>query len=459
MRVVVVGAGITGLAAGHAVLEARPGTDVVVLDAAPRPGGKIHTSELAGRRVDCAADAFLARVPEAVELCRRLGLGDELVTPATGRAYLYARGALRAFPTGLVLGVPTDLDALSASGVVSERAVARAADDLTMSETEHPTDESVGDLVRRRVGDEVFETLVAPLLSGVYAGDADQLSAEVVAPQFVAALREHGSLIAGLRAQTTARNPDAPVFYGLRGGTGSLIDALVRAITAAGGRVELGWTADRVTARDAGLAVTGPRGVERADRVIVTTPDHVTAALLAEAVPVVAHDLGTVPYASVAVVTLAFEPDAVGRSLDGSGFLVPAAEGLLLTACSWASSKWAHLGGGPAILRASVGRLGDDRWLALDDDALVAAVLDDLRATMDVLGRPVAQRVSRWPLALPQFHPGHGERVLRWRTEVARSLPGVELAGAGIAGLGIPTCIRQASEAADRVVGPRREVT
>ncbi len=212
MRVVVVGGGVTGLSAAYELVHgtglADDDIDVVVLEAGDRFGGKIHTSPFAGRPVDEAADAFLARVPDAVDLCRQLGLTDQLVTPATRQAHLYSLGQLRAFPDGLVLGVPTDLDALAASGAVSTEGVARAGQDLTMGPDRGPTgagrDESVGELVRRRVGDEVFERLVAPLLSGVHAGNADRLSVAAGAPAFAAALRDHDSLMAGLAAQRQA---------------------------------------------------------------------------------------------------------------------------------------------------------------------------------------------------------------------------------------------------------------
>ena len=208
MRLAVVGAGITGLSAAYELAVRHPGrAEIVVLEAGDRFGGKIRTTPFAGLPVDEAADAFLARVPDAVELCRELGLGGQLVTPATGQAYLYSRGELRPFPPGVVLGVPTDLDALAASGALSPAGVDRAALDLTMGPdpdrfgVEDPADESVGAVVRRRVGDEVFERLVAPLLSGVHAGNADQLSLAAGAPQLGAALRDHPSLIGGLRAE------------------------------------------------------------------------------------------------------------------------------------------------------------------------------------------------------------------------------------------------------------------
>lgn len=451
-RVIVVGAGITGLTTAHSLLRDRPRTDVVVLESSPRVGGKIATAEFAGRPVDCAADAFLARVPDAVDLCHELGLTRELVSPASRTAYVFADGRLRQFPTGAVLGVPTDLEALERSGIVSTDAAARAERDLALREAVRNDDESVGALVRRRVGDEVFETLVAPLLSGVYAGDADELSVAVAAPQFVAAINEHGSLIAGLRAQAARADRDAPVFYGLRGGTQTLVDALVRTIDEHGGRISLQQRADRLEPMHARTRVILDNGdALDADAVVLATPDFAMASMLAPTLPEVAHELAEVRYASVAMVAFAVAAAAFSEPLDGTGFLVPRREGLLLTACSWASNKWAHLRGDPVILRASAGRIDDERAFHLTDDALVAQLAADLGTTMGLPRELIDSRVTRWPQALPQFAPGHLGRVDRWREQLQQAMPGVTLAGAGIGGLGIPACIRQGRLAADHV--------
>ena len=467
MRVAVVGAGITGLSAAYELVHGGGSeateVEVVVLEADPRFGGKIRTAPFAGHPVDEAADAFLARVPEAVELCRQLGLADRLVTPATRQAYLYSRGELRAFPEGLVLGVPTDLDALGASGAVSPAGVERAGQDLTMGPDTGPTgqgdDESVGDLVRRRVGDEVFERLVAPLLSGVHAGDADKLSVAAGAPAFAAAVRSHGSLIEGLRAQrqSASADPDAPIFYGLATGTEGLIDALVDALDVAGVDLQREARVSRVIPEGAAVAsyevhVAGEGAPLDLDAVILASPLDATAALLQPFEPDLAAAMQAVDYASVAVVALAVPLDGIDRPLDGSGFLVAQPEGLLLTACSWASSKWAHLSdGSTAILRASVGRADDTRADVLDDDALVEAVRADLAATMGLATTPTAVRVTRWPRALPQFQVGHLDRVQGWQARLAETRPGLVVAGAGLSGLGIPACIAQGRAAARAV--------
>ncbi|MEZ5143041.1 MAG: protoporphyrinogen oxidase [Acidimicrobiales bacterium] len=468
-HVVVVGAGITGLTAAHALQHADPSLQITIVDAAERTGGKLHAEVFAGHRVDEGADAFLARVPAAVELCHQLGLGDRLTTPATGTAYLWARGALRRFPDGLVLGVPTDLGALAASGLLSDDGVAAARRDEEL-EPEHWAeghDETVGALVRRRCGDEVFEVLVAPLLGGVNAGDADELSVRAGAPQLAQAMQSHGRLLEGLRAQreaARAADPDAPVFHGLIGGTGLLAETLTDAVVGAGAELLLGTAATGLAAswlpgrsapvHQVRLDEPHGRAALDADAVVLAVPTYAAAPMLTAAGPAVTSELEAVRYASCVVVTLALPRDAVGRDLDGSGVLVPPGEDRLLTACSWASSKWAHLAGDgtTVVLRASAGRVGDERALAMGDDELVAALLGDLAETMEVRGEPTEVRVSRWPRALPQFRPGHLDRVRATDDALALALPGVVLAGAGRTGLGVPACITQGRAAADRVL-------
>ena len=463
-RVVVIGAGITGLTAAFTLATRHPGIDVTVLEATDRVGGKILTTPFAGRPVDCGADAFLARVPEARDLCAELGLSDVLASPAERSALVWTRGALRRLPAGLVLGVPTDLDALTSSGIVSPAGVERARLDLDVTEwpedgppadPDGRGDMSVGELVRGRLGDEVFERLVAPLLSGVNAGDADQLSVAAGAGQLAGAARAHPSLITALRAQAKAArdaqtDPDAPVFYGIPVGTQTLTDLLLSRLTAAGVPVHLRCPATALVRTGADWSVTTPLGTIVADRVILATPGPVASRLLAGPAPTVSSHIAELDYASVAMVTLAIRRTALGHPLDASGFLVAKTDHLpTLTACSWASTKWAHLADPDvAILRVSAGRFGDTAALELSDGDLVAALTADLATTMGLTEAPIEARVTRWVDALPQFLPGHLGRIRTWRAELAECAPGVTIAGAAYDGLGLPACIRQGRQAA-----------
>ena len=472
-HVVVVGAGITGLTAAFTLATRHSDVRLTVLEASERVGGKILTTPFAGRPVDCGADAFLARVPEAVDLCDELGLGGVLTSPVQRSALVWAGGELRRLPAGLVLGVPTDLGALSRSGIISTEGVSRAARDLEATEDlvdgqpstsgpadpEGEDDTSVGALVRSRLGDEVFTQLVSPLLSGVNAGDADHLSVAAGAAPLGAAARRNRSLIAGLREQQQAAaaagaDPSAPVFHGLPVGTQTLTDLLLARLTAAGVPVHRSCPVDSIDRDGNAYVVHSPLGPLSADGVVLCTPAPVTAHLLEAMVPSAAEGLGALEYASAVMVTLAVATTALDLPLDASGFLVAANDRLpTLTACSWASAKWAHLADPDvAILRVSAGRHGDTAALDLPDDELVRAVMADLTTTMGISGQPVAHRVHRWWDGLPQFRPGHLARVRGWREAVAADAPGVVLAGAAYDGLGIPACIRQGRRAVEQLI-------
>jgi oxygen-dependent protoporphyrinogen oxidase len=433
-RVAVVGGGITGLAAAYEARATAPDAEIVVYEAADRFGGKVDTSPFAGRRLDGGADAFLARVPWALELCRELGLDATLVSPAQQAAYVWFRGALRRLPAGLVLGVPTDFEAVRASGIVEEPITPHP-----FSAPLAPEDDlSVGALVRAQLGDAVFERLVDPLLGGINAGDADHLSLRAGAPQLAAAAERDGDLVAALRTQPAAA--PGPVFYAPVGGMAAIVDALVDALRAT-----------NVSLLESTL-VTDVASID-ADAVIVATPSYRAADLLRRRTPATAKILDSIEYASVILVSMAFPRAALTRPLDASGFLVPRTEGLLMTATSWSSSKWSHLDEGDTVLlRVSVGRYGDDRPFALDESALVDRLVEEARETSGIATDPAEVRVTRWPRSFPQYEPGHLDRVDAIEHELARELPHVVVTGAAMRGLGVPACIRQGREAARTVL-------
>ncbi|HET6833251.1 MAG TPA: protoporphyrinogen oxidase [Acidimicrobiales bacterium] len=454
----VVGGGISGLAAAWAGMQ--QGADVVVLEAGATPGGKLRTSPVAGVGLDEGADAFLARVPEAVELCEQVGLGAELVSPATGTAYVWSEGSLRRLPSEQLLGVPTDLDAVEASGILSAAGVERARADLTApGDAPSDGDEAIGALVRRRLGGEVLDRLVAPLLGGIWAGDCDRLSLRVAAPNLAAARDRDASLVRGaaaLRAEAAEQGAtDRPVFLAPRGGVARLVDALAERL---GQRLRCGATVIglepdgagwRLATGEAAGPVARRHPAVLADRVLLATPAFVTAPLLKGIAPDVAAFLAGIDYASVVLTTLVVRRDGIDHPLDGSGFLVPQSSGRLLTACSWMTSKWAHLDVDPstAILRASAGREGDERARASTDHELVAALLEDLRHTMGLHAAPTEVRVSRWGRSLPQPRPGHLDALATAERALADRAPGLALAGAWALGVGIPACIRAAGRA------------
>ena len=462
VRLTVVGGGVTGLAAAWQA-SAEQDVQVTVLESADRLGGKVRTSVLrtddgAELRLDEGADAFLARVPDAVELCRELGLADELTQPAVGRAKVYVGGDLHFLPGPTVLGVPLDPAALDAAGLLTAEGVERAAVELQRRGPGPTEDVAIGPFLRERYGDELIDTLVAPLIGGINAGDVEQLSLQAVTPQLADAAAEGDSLSRALARRQQAVSP-GPVFHGLRAGTGRLVDALASALGERG--VELRTSTRLRSLERAGdgwrLQLEGGEAAEadtiEADTVVLATPAPAAAALLGGPSPDAAAELSAIEHSSVVLVTLVYRAADVPIELDASGFLVPRQAGLLLTAASWGSTKWAHWDDGEhVVLRVSAGRSGDDRTTQLSDEALVRALRDDLGTTMGVQAAPVGVRVSRYPQGFAQYTVGHLDRVARIEAAMARDTPGVVVAGAAYRGVGLPACIRQGRDAASRVL-------
>ena len=457
-----IGGGISGLAGARRLAVA--GHAVTVLEAGSRLGGKILTTTFAGRPVDEGADAFLTRVPHALDLCHRLGLGDGLAGPATADAALWVDGVLRPLPSGLVLGVPVEVGPLARSGILSAWGVARAAVEPWLPGRALAGDVAVGRLVRRRYGRQVHERLVDPLLGGINAGRTDELSLEVAAPALAAVARRSASLTRGLRAER-AGSGAAPVFAAPAGGMGRLVEALSADLRCRGVEVRLSTPVRAVEPADGdGYRVHCDSGAFRADRVLVTVPAFAASALLGPLSPATGERLAALRYASVALVTLAYPVAAFSQRPAGSGFLVPRRQGRLVTACSVFSNKWPVGGGsgagagggageGVVVLRASVGRDDDHRGAALEDGELVERVEAELGEALGVSAAPAAVRVSRWPRSFPQFPPAHLARMAEAEAALAADAPGIRLAGAYLRGVGIATCIGVA-EAAAGALGP-----
>lgn len=434
MTVVVVGAGMTGLAAAHELAAA--GVDAVVLEKGDRVGGPLRSAPIDGVRVEEGADAFLVRVPWAADLAGAVGL--DLVHPAAGSALLYAGGRLRPLPTGTVLGVPSSL--ASVREVLSPRGLARAALDRVLPPSRLPADPSVGALVRARLGGQVVDRLVDPLLGGVYAGSADGLSVAMTAPALAERQRS-------LLATAAARRPAAssgPVFASPAQGLGALPAAVAAGLDVRTGRTVTGLER---TARGWTL-LTGPAGRQDtvdADAVVLAVPAAGAARLLAGHLPDAL--LPSVAYASVAIVTLAYPPGT--ETPAHSGVLVAPSAGTAVKAVTFVGRKWDHPADAPVIVRASVGRYGHEADLRLADDDLAARAAREVAAIAGVRGPVRASRVSRWGGALPQYPPGHVGAVAATRA----ALPaGVALAGAAYDGVGIPACVRSGQVAARAVL-------
>ncbi|MEU8261228.1 protoporphyrinogen oxidase [Micromonospora sp. NPDC048999] len=456
-RVAIIGGGIAGLAAAVRLRDRAPaGTEVTVYEQSGRLGGKLRTGELAGGPVEFGAESFLMRDPAggesaAVALARRLGLAGSIVHPSVGQAALVVDGGLRPIPGGTLVGVPGDLAKVTAVARPAADADTDGGRPLLAADADVP----VGALVRARFGDEVVDRLVDPMLGGVYAGRADDLSLVTTMPALARAARVEHTLVGAVRAAQAAapRAPGAPVFGTLAGGLSTLVES---AATASGATIRRD-----AAVRELHRTATGWRlvvGPTRApsnvdvDAVVLAVPARPAARLLAEPAPEVAAAVGGLDYASVALVTMALpEPELP----ELSGFLVPATEGLLIKAATFFTTKWGHLrrADGLALVRASVGRYGDETSLQLTDDDLVATVHRELSKVLGgPLPTPVARHVQRWGGALPQYAPGHLGRVAAARAALRATHPTLALAGAGYDGVGIPVCVRSGETAAEEII-------
>ncbi|WP_418959656.1 protoporphyrinogen oxidase [Streptomyces tritici] len=464
-HVVVVGGGIAGLAAAHRLAGA--GLRVTLLEGADRVGGKLLTGEIAGAPVDLGAESLLARRPEALDLARAVGLGERILAPATTTASVWTRDALRPMPKGHVMGVPGDAAALA--GLLSAEGLRRVERDRALPPADLGEDVAIGAYVAERMGREVVDRLVEPLLGGVYAGDAYRISMRAAVPKLFEEARAHGTLTDAVRAvQRAGATTPADVaggatglggsaFAGLAGGIGLLPGAVADAIRAAGGEIRTHAPVTGLRRVQDGNAqrwrIVAAGEVLHADGVVLAAPAWAAAALLAAESPAASAELGAVEYASMALVTLAFRRAAV-TGLPGSGFLVPPVDGRAVKASTFSTQKWSWVADAAPdlfVLRTSLGRHGEEEQLDRDDAELVDASRADLRTAVGLTAPPVAATVTRWIGGLPQYPVGHLARVARIRAAVAK-LPGLRVAGAVYDGVGIPACVASARRAADEII-------
>ncbi|MBV9947485.1 MAG: protoporphyrinogen oxidase [Myxococcales bacterium] len=469
-HLLVVGGGITGLSAAYAALgRARElGTDVrvTVLERQARLGGSMITERHEGFVLDGGPDSWVANKREATELARELGLERSLVTTnAQNRRYdVVWKGKLHPVPAGLVLGVPTQLWPLVRTGLFSWRAKLRMALEPFVPARRFESeddDESIADFAARRLGREAAERLVAPLLGGITAADASDVSVRAAFPQLCAMEREHGSLIRGMRAAAKERRARAAAgrdpgpFVSLEGGVGQLVAALADKVREGGASVRLGVAARSLRREGARWAVDLADGerLSPADAVVLAVPAHAAARICSGVDAELVRALSAIPYTSTATAFLAFRREDVAHPLGGMGFVVPRNAGRALLAATWVSSKWdGRAPEGHVLLRAFFGGVGREEILAGGDDALVSRARDELRALMGIDPQPLWSRVFRFEAARAQMRVGHLAAMRDLRRRLAEVAPGVLVAGDGFDGAGIPDAIRQGRSAGRELV-------
>jgi len=484
-HVVIVGGGISGLAAAFFLRDTA--VRVTVLEGSPRLGGKLAVSEIAGVAVDEGAEALLVTRPEGTALIAEAGLGDQRAAPGPTSSAIWTLGALRPLPRRQFMGVPSDMAELARSGVLSDEGLARAGQDLELPPTPRDGDVPVAGYIGARLGEEVVDRLVDPLLGGVYAGRSAELSFDATLPALAAASRQHRSLAEAVRsllpplapaaapapgpaggqngASASGTRAGGSVFTTLTGGLGMLPAYLAKA---SGAELRSAAMVRELAPARSGWRLTlgsaaAPEQVD-ADAVILAIPARPAGRLLT-AVPgasAAVTAFGEISYASMAIVTLAYPRSAFPRpglaALGWSGYLVPAVDGRAVKAVTFSTVKWPHLaeaampGAEPLeIVRCSVGRIGEEALLQRADDELAALAAADLAAATGVRGAPAASRVTRWGGALPQYTVGHLDRVASIRAAVAAQ-PGLAVCGAAYDGVGIPACVATARAAAGQVL-------
>jgi oxygen-dependent protoporphyrinogen oxidase len=442
-RVVVVGAGVAGLATAHRLVRADPDLTVTVLEAAEDVGGRLRSVEVGDLEIEAGPDSFVARKLWAVDLCRELGLS--LLEPGAAGAYVWTDRGLEPMPP-TALGIPAEIDRLMRWPGLSRGGRARALADLLRRSRSTEEDETLGALVRRRLGDQVAEVLVAPLLGGLYAGDIDRLSVRATFPELAGWERDFGSLIRGARAALKAGRDAGPMFVRPADGVGSLPRALLGSIGPA--RVRTSTPATAVTTEGPGYVVRAGGEEVSATAVVLATPAFAAAQVLGDVASGAAAHLDGIRYVSTAVVVLAYAEGTADALPASAGFVVPAGKAPM-TAATFLSRKWpAAAYGTRAVVRCFVGAAGSEDVLEAPDSDIVDAVCRHLAAVLPLPERAVASAVVRWPRSMPQYEPGHLERVAAIEAALP---PGIFVVGNAYRGVGVADAVRCANEVADRV--------
>lgn len=457
-QTVIVGGGITGLAAAYMLRREAPDAEVMVLEQDQRLGGKIRTERIDGFVVEGGPDSFLTSKPGGLDLCRALDLEDDLegTKPAQRRTFVLRHDRLFEMPQGLSGLVPARLAPLFRSDLFSAAGKLRMAMEVIVPPRRDPADESLGSFMRRRFGRQAYERLIEPLMAGIYGGNGEQLSLQATFPQLRAMEQQRGSLIRGIRASPAPPpGQPKPAFVTPLRGMAAIVEALeaslhavdirrgasVETIRQAGGTYEIGL--------DSGEVVT-------ADAVIVAAPAHAAARFLTGLDLEMAGMLDAIPYAATATISLAYAPGTIPE-LEGYGYVVPRAEGRPVLACTWTSSKFANRApDGYTLLRAFIGRAGREEILKQPDEALLAIVRRELREVLNIRAETLWDRIFRWPNAMPQYTVGHLDR-LQAIEDCLADHPGIFLAGSAYRGVGIPDCITSGERAATKVAAYLRD--
>jgi protoporphyrinogen/coproporphyrinogen III oxidase len=469
-RIAIVGGGVSGLSAAYALqkqLNKAAELNYVLFEAGPRFGGVIHTERVNDFLIEAGPDSFLTEKPWAAELCRELGLGDQLIASndAERRTYILLGGHLVPLPDGLMFMVPTDLSATFLSPLFSWRTKLRMIREWFYRPSPDVPEGTVAEFVERHYGREMVERVADPMLAGIYGGGADELSASSVLARFVEIEAKQGSLgramVAarklkdlsaeqGSAGQPRAAVPTRSLLTSLKNGMQTMTDAMLAQIPEPSRR--LNTPIEALMPESGKWLVVGSGRTEEFDAVIVATPAHTAAELLRDYVPQVSSELDQVRYSSSVIVTLAYDEKTRASLLPGFGFLVPRTEDKRIIACTFVHNKFPNRAPDDrALIRCFLGGTRDEGVLQSPDTEIIAAVRRELEEILGITAEPTFVKIYKWPKAMAQYSVGHKTRVERIR-KIISSSPGLALAGNAYSGIGVPDCVRSGSEAATKVL-------
>jgi oxygen-dependent protoporphyrinogen oxidase len=462
-RIVIIGGGIAGLSAAYYAKKKIPDAQIALLDADSRWGGKISTDRVASFDggqfiIEGGPDTFLATKPWGVSLCKELGLGERLhgTNPNQKNTYVLSKGRLFPLPDGLAMMIPTNVSAILRSRLVSWFGKVRMGLDLMLPPHSLNGDESLGAFISRRLGREAYENLIEPLMSGIYAGDGDQLSLASTFPYLRDLEIKYGSLARGaleVRKQSNGKTVQGSrsAFLTPTTGLAEIVEAIISFLEANGATLCLNTRVSRILDIHSGYSVELETGSTlEADSIILATPAFISGTLLASFDPALASLLQSIPYASTATVSLAYRQNDLPRNLDGYGYVIPRREGRKALACTWTSTKFPHRApDGYALIRVFVGRAGQD--IPWNENELLELAKQELKLTLGITAEPLLSRVFVWENAMPQYNLGHPE-ILKRIDAALENHPGLALAGNGYRGIGIPDCIHSGELAVDKIL-------
>ncbi|WP_093132179.1 protoporphyrinogen oxidase [Salinibacillus kushneri] len=458
-QIAVIGGGIAGLTAAYYLQKEIENDqlpyEVKLIEASDELGGKIKTMQKDGYTIERGPDSFLERKKSAARLACDAGLEDDLIRVASGKSYILANGQLHSMPKGSFMGVPTQMKPFLTSSLFSVSGKLRAAGDFFLPRGAEKDDQALGLFFRRRLGNEVVENMIEPLLSGIYSGDVDQLSLMATFPNFYELEQQYGSLIRGL--QNTKSKPSESsskkkqgMFLTLRNGLSSLVKAIEEKL-----KENTVWKAtavNHIAKKHNSYKLSLSNGkMLQADAVIMAAP-HLAAQKMLSQYDFM-NEWKEMPATSVANVAMAFDEADIKDDIDGTGFVVSRNSDCRITACTWTHKKWPHTTpSGKALVRCYVGRPDDQEVVDFSDAEIEEIVLRDLNKQMKITGKPEMKVVTRWKNVMPQYTVGHKRRVQRVKEQIAQQLPGVFLAGSSYEGIGLPDCIDQGEKAVKDVL-------